>query len=111
MPIEGIFIPRIEGTRLEVWIPSLSILVAKCERPVLRQRRGDETPMVGHFDLHAVYSFLNESLFRDDDFQKVWTFWLGRKPGTLTLEGSRLDLNTGGRTIRIEGVDLIWQHQ
>lgn len=109
MPIAGIFIPRIEGTRLEIWIPALSILVAKCERPVLLRRRGDDTPTVGQFDLHAVYSFLNEPLFRDGDFEKEWTFYVGKKPMRLgLLEGSKVDLVTAARTIRIEGVEATW---
>ena len=109
---EGIFLSRIEGTRAELWIPSLSILVVRSERPTLTRRHGDNTPTVGQFDLHAVYSFLNENLFHDEDFAKEWTFWLGKKPMRLTLlEGSKIDLVTAARTLRIEGVDAQWLSQ
>lgn len=34
------------------------------------QRRGDEGPEAGLYDLHAVFSFVSEALWNDDDYEK-----------------------------------------
>jgi len=35
------------------------------------QRRGDEGPEAGLYDLHAVFSFVSEALWNDDEYQKA----------------------------------------
>jgi hypothetical protein len=108
---QGLFTSRIEGTRGEIWIPSLSVLVARLQRPMLTRRpEGLDTPTVGQFDLQAAYSYLNVLLFEDEDFRKQWTVWIGKKPLTTTLnETSKVEIIEHARVMRVEGVDIEWQ--
>jgi hypothetical protein len=109
---QGLFVPRIDATRGEIWIPSLSVLVARLQRPALTRRPEGETPYVGQFDLQAAYSYLQIPLFQDADFRKEWTIWIGKKPLTATLhESSRIEIIEHARVLRVEGVDIAWQQR
>lgn len=103
------FTSRIDGTRGEIWIPSLSILVARLERPALTHRPEGTTPTVGQRDFQAGFSYLQESLLGDDDFTKRWTVWVGKRPLKVVLhEDSRIEVIGHARVLRVEGVDIEW---
>ena len=107
----GMFTSRIMATRGEVWIPSLGILVARLDRPLLTRRPGDTaTPLVGQWDLQASYSFLNPDLLQDEEFRKSWTLWVGRRPLTVMFrEDTKTEVIAHASHMRIEGVDIEWQ--
>ncbi len=103
------FTSRIDGTRGEIWIPSLGILVAKLDRPSIIYRPEGTTPTVGQRDLQAGYSYLQTSLLDDEDFAKQWTVWIGRRPLKVVLhEDSRIEVIEHARNLRVEGVDIEW---
>lgn len=110
---EGIYTSNITGTRGEITIPALGILVARLERPqLIRRPPGDDTLLVGQFDLQAAYSFLNVSLFEDDDFSKLWKIWIGKKPLEVTLvESSKIENIGHAKVLRVEGVNAEWLHE
>lgn len=85
---EALYVSRIEGSRGEIWIRSLGVLVGRLDRPVLYRRRGDDTPKVGQFDLHAAVSYLNGPLFEDEDFRKEITVFVGKRPLKVKLTDS-----------------------
>lgn len=107
----GFPITKIEATRGEIWIPTLSILVGRLDRPLVTRRRpGDDTPQVGQFDLQAVYSFLNEALFNDDDFTKEWSIFIGRRRMAVNFtDSTKVELIAHARAVRLEGVNVEWQ--
>jgi hypothetical protein len=108
--VGGIFTSRIEGTRGEIWIPTLGILVARLTRPMLNMRPEGTTPTVGQRDLQAAYSYLQVALLGDPDFTKRWTVWVGKRPLTITLhEDSKIELIEHAKVMRVEGVDIEWQ--
>lgn len=101
------FTSRIEATRGEVWIPTLSVLVSRMERPVLLRRREVATPELGLYDLHAAVSYFNRALWSDPAYAKEITLYVGKKPLRVTqLNGTTVVLLPGA--IRIEGVDVTW---
>lgn len=105
---EGLFVSRIAATRGEVWIPSLGVLVARMEHPVLLRRREVADPELGLFDLHAAVSYFNLDLWQDRDFTKTITLWIGKKPLKVTdFDLTRVVLVE--RNLRIEGVNATWQ--
>ena len=108
--IEGIFIPRIEYTRGEVWIPSLSVLVARMKKPVLLRRPVGTDPELGLFDLQAAVSYFNLSLWEDPDCEKDITLWFGKKPlKVVVMPHSNVTVSI--EAIRIEGVNTQWLHE
>jgi hypothetical protein len=105
--IEGIFIPRIQATRGEVWIPSLSVLVARMKHPVLLRRPEGTDPELGLFDLQAAVSYFNLALWEDEDWEKDITLWVGKKPLRVErLATSNVAAST--EALRIEGVNATW---
>lgn len=106
MPI-NFFTTRIEATRGEVWIPSLSVLVSRMERPVLLRRREVATPELGLYDLHAAVSYFNRALWSDPGYAKSITLFVGKRPlRVIQLSGTEVVLLPGA--IRIEGVNVEW---
>lgn len=103
----GFYFSSIVGTRGEIWIPTLSVLVARLERPTLTRRPpGSDTPTVGQFDFQAAYSFLNRALFDDSDFRKEITVFIGKQPLKVTLtEASKIEVIDHAKALRIEGVN------
>lgn len=103
----GIRTNKFEGTRGEIKIPSLGILVSRLDKPVLLRRREAATPELGSFDLYAAVSYFNEHLWSDDDYPKEIVFYLGRVPLKVHfLTQSTLVKETG--RLRIEGVEPEW---
>jgi hypothetical protein len=101
------FTTRIEASRGEVWIPTLSVLVSRMERPVLLRRREVATPELGLYDLHAAVSYFNRALWEDPAYEKTITLFLGKRPLRVRqLSGTNVVLLPGA--IRIEGVDVEW---
>lgn len=101
------FTSRIEATKGEVWIPSLSVLVARMERPVLLRRREVATPELGLYDLHAAVSYFNRALWGDPAYAKTVTLYVGKRPLRVhQLGGTNVVLLPGA--IRIEGVNIEW---
>lgn len=111
MPV-GIFLSRIEGTRGQVWIPSLGVLVGEMDRPVLLRRRGENVPPnSGQYDLHAAFRVgFNAHLFADDEFRKEYTVWVGKRPLKVTVD-EQSNILLVDRNLRIEGVHAEWDEE
>ena len=107
---EGMAMTRFEAHRGEIWIPSLSILVARLDKPVLLRRREDATPELGPYDLHAAYSYFNRALWADQEFEKTITLYAAKKPITVTMFELTSSVLMDG-AIRIEGVTFQWQQR
>lgn len=105
--MQGIYIPRIQATKGEVWITALSVLVGRLERPVLLRRREETDPELGRYDLHAAVSYFLADLYEDDDFQKDITLWIGKRPLKVIVLGKSETLIVPG-SLRIEGVNAEW---
>lgn len=104
---EGIRIDRFEGTRGEIRIPSLGVVVARMTRPVLLRRREVASPELGSFDLHAAVSYFNQHLWDDPDYVKETVLYLGKKPLKVVFFSSSKLLKVEG-SLRIEGVEPEW---
>jgi len=105
---EGLFTTRVSATRGEIWIPTLSILVARMDKPLLLRRREDATPELGPYDLHAAVSYFNRALWEDPEYDKEITLFMGKKPARVQLfERTNTVLLPGA--IRIEGVFATWR--
>ena len=102
------FTTRIELAKGEIWIPALSVLVARMEKPVLLRRREVATPELGQYDLHAAVSYFNRSMWTDPAYVKTITGFFGKKPLTVLLRSETNVVLLPG-AIRIEGVDIAWQ--
>jgi len=70
------------------------------------QRRGDEGPDSGLYDLHAVLSFISEALWEDDEYKKriVINISPAKQYRLEQVPGMRTVLT--GRSLLIEGVTL-----
>jgi hypothetical protein len=90
----GIFKPA--GT---VEVPFLGAKVGELQSWTL-QRRGDQGPDAGLYDLHAVFSFLSDALWNDPEYDKV--VLLNLNP----YRQYRLETTTDSRTVR-EGRSLL----
>jgi len=107
----GILYTEIQLTRGEIWIPTLSVLVARMERPRLLLRRREDTDLeLGRFDLHAAVSYFNPHLWADVDYDKTITLWLGKRPLRVLMLEMTVTVITPG-ALRIEGVSAEWQHE
>ena len=86
-------------------IPFLGAKVGEIQNWTL-QRRGDEGPDAGLYDLHAVLSFMSNALWDDDEYTKrvvvnispLKQYRLEQVPGMRTV--------LTGRSLLIEGVTL-----
>ncbi len=92
----GIFKPA--GT---VEIPFLGAKVGELQSWTL-QRRGDQGPDAGFYDLHAVFSFLSDALWNDPEYDKV--VLLNLNP----YRRYKLTQAEGGKTVR-EGRSLLME--
>jgi hypothetical protein len=99
------FTSRIEGTRGEIWIPSIGVLVAEMKRPVLLRRRGDTGPNEGQFDLHAAVSYFNDALWTDKDFEKEFTVYVGKQPLKVEILPTTKVIKAD-QSLRMEGVKV-----
>jgi hypothetical protein len=104
----GIHLNRIEGSRGEIRIPSLGVVVARMTRPVLLRRREVASPELGRFDLHAAVSYFNQHLWDDQDFRKETVLYLGKRPLKVNFLASSKMLVVPG-SLRMEGVEPEWQ--
>jgi len=86
-------------------IPFLGAKVGEIKTWTL-QRRGDEGPDAGLYDLHAVLSFMSEALWNDDEYTKrvVVNISPFRQYRLEQIPGMRTVLT--GRSLLIEGVTL-----
>lgn len=107
---QGIFLTRIDGTRGEIRIPSLGIVVARMTKPVLHRRREVASPELGRFDLLAAVSYFNQSLWDDQDFRKEVQIWIGKKPVKVIFYEQSTMLAVEG-SLRMEGVEPEWREQ
>jgi len=82
-----------------VEIPFLGAKVAEISQWTL-QRRGDQGPDAGLYDLHAAFSFVTDALYDDDEYEKV--ILLNLNP----TQQYRLEQDPDGRTVR-EGRSLL----
>jgi hypothetical protein len=104
----GIHLNRLEGTRGEIRIPSLGVVVARMTRPVLLRRREVASPELGQFDLHAAVSYFNKHLWEDADFRKETVLYIGKRPLKVNFLARSSLLAVPG-SLRMEGVELEWQ--
>ena len=104
------FVRKIEGREGEVTIPALGAIVGKIEAPTGNWKliRREEGPAGERavFSLHAVFSYLNEPLFRNDGFKKrfVITIAKGKQYRLEQRPSGRTELN--GRSLLMEEVQL-----
>lgn len=102
---EGLFLSRIQGTRGEIRIPSLGVLVAEMKTPLLLRRRGDNGPDAGQFDLHAAVSYWSQALWDDGDWDKEFTVFIGKRPlKVLVLPTTKVTKQD--QQLRMEGVKV-----
>lgn len=103
---EGIFVSKIEGTRGEIRIPELGVLVAEMKRPVLMRRRGEDNGQdTGQFDLHAAVSYWNQHLWADEDWEKEFTVFVGKRPLKVTVLPTT-KVTKVEQSLRMEGVKV-----
>lgn len=88
-----------------VEIPFLGAKVGELSGWTL-QRRGDQDPEAGLYDLHAVFSFVSEPLWNDDDYQK--DILLNLSPSKQFRVHQEPDMRTvlSERTLLMEGVTI-----
>lgn len=101
---------RIEGREGEVTIPSLGAIVAKIEAPTgkwtLVRREEGPAGESAVFSLHAVFSYVNEGLFKNEAFKKkfIVTIAKGKQYRLQQRPGGKTELS--GRSLLMEGVEL-----
>lgn len=100
----GGLINRFEGTRGEIRIPELSVLVCEMTRPLLLRRRAENGQPTGQFDLHAAVSYFTQALWDDPEFTKEITVWIGKDPLKVMLNPES-KMTVDGTRLRIEGVN------
>ena len=101
----GIF-QKFSGVKGRLTIPALGALIGTTSQWELRRRGGDDDPLAGTYDLRAVFSYLNEHLYNDEDYTKEFIITLGRtKQLRVTqTDGQRTVLR--GMTLLMEGVKI-----
>jgi len=88
-----------------VEIPFLGAKVGEISTWTL-QRRGDQGPEAGLYDLHAVFSFVSDALWNDDEYRKVIFLNLTpRKQYRVDYEPETRTVREG-RTLLIEGITI-----
>lgn len=88
-----------------VEIPFLGAKVGELEKWVL-QRRGDEDPEAGLYDLHAVFSFVSEALWNDEDYQKVVLLNLSPTKQFRVQHDSGMGTDLTEKTLLMQGVTI-----
>ena len=88
-----------------VEIPFLGAKVAEIDKWTL-QRRGDEGPDSGLYDLHAVFSFVSEALWNDEDYQKVILLNLSPHKQFKVRHDSGMRTDLTERNLTMEGVTI-----
>ena len=103
----GLTFQRIDGVLGGITIPMIGLEIGTFSNWTLKRR--EEIPLgYGEWDLHAVFSFINEYAFFSEEWEKEYRITLGsRKNG----RQYRLDVSSGrtvlsGRSLLIEGVKL-----
>jgi hypothetical protein len=96
----GIFKPT--GT---VEIPFLGAKVGEFSSWTL-QRRGDQGPEAGLYDLHAVFSFVSEALWHDDEYDKQILLSLSPSKQFRVQQESGMRTVLSERSLLMEGVTI-----
>ncbi|HEX5016521.1 MAG TPA: hypothetical protein VFX15_02920 [Actinomycetes bacterium] len=108
----GILWNKIDGTRAEIQIPALGIVVARLMPPLaLVRRREVASPELGRYDLHAVVSYFNQPLWEDPDYQKAIKFWIGGRPRKVFMFDGTTLVRPDPKTLRMEGVEPEWDEE
>jgi hypothetical protein len=90
-------------------IPFLGAKVGELAQWTL-QRRGDDGPDAGLYDLHASFSFLSEALWNDPEYKKVVTLSINPTHHYRLEQADGYATVRNGRGLVIEGV-TIWPVQ
>jgi hypothetical protein len=88
-----------------VEIPFLGAKVGEFDSWTL-QRRGDQGREAGLYDLHAVFSFVSEALWNDDEYQKQILVNLNPHKQYRVLQEPDMRTVLSGRNLLIEGVTI-----
>ena len=88
-----------------VEIPFLGAKVGELANWTL-QRRGDQGPDAGLYDLHAVFSFVSEALWSDDEYQKQILLNLSPSKQFRVQHDSGMRMVLSERSLLIEGVTI-----
>jgi hypothetical protein len=88
-----------------VEIPFLGAKVGELDKWVL-QRRGDEGPDSGLYDLHAVFSFVSEALWNDEDYQKAIVLNLSPHKQFRVQQEPDMRTDLSDRALLMEGVTI-----
>lgn len=98
---------KVEGREGSVTIPRIGALIGTMQSWRLN-RRGDDGPSGGLFDLRAVFSYVNPHLFNDPEYAPDLRiriqFSRGKEYECEVQSGSKVVLE--GRSLVIEGVKL-----
>jgi hypothetical protein len=70
------------------------------------QRRGDQDPEASLYDLHAVFSFVSEALWNDDEYQKTILLNLSPSKQYRVLQESGMRTVLSERVLLMEGVTI-----
>ncbi len=93
---------RIEGTVGSVVIPNIGLTIGTFGSWTL-QRREDAHPGAGEWDLHAVFSYVNDYAWSSTGWDKEIRITFGHPK---TGQQYRLDIAENGRTV-LEGKSLL----
>lgn len=88
-----------------VEIPFLGAKVGELASWTL-QRRGDEGPDAGLYDLHAVFSFVSEALWHDEDYPKDIVLNLSPSKQYRVQQESGMRTVLTDRSLLMEGVTI-----
>jgi hypothetical protein len=88
-----------------VEIPFLGAKVGEFSSWVL-QRRGDQDPDAGLYDLHAVFSFVSEALWNDDEYTKHIVINLSPSKQFRVQHESGMRTVLADRSLLMEGVTI-----
>jgi hypothetical protein len=70
------------------------------------QRRGDQDPEAGLYDLHAVFAFVSEALWSDEDYGKEILLNLSPSRQFRVLQESGMRTVLTDKTLLMEGVTI-----
>ena len=107
MAERGFVLKRIDGVFGSVTIPEIGLEIGTMANWTL-VRREETPPELGEWNLHAVFSFINEYAFGSEEWQKEYRVTLGSKRKgkqyRLTPTSGRTVLT--GRSLLIEGIRM-----
>lgn len=103
----GIF-QRISGVKGEIRIPVLGALIGTMSQWQLTWRGGYDPAERGSglYDLRAVFSYLNEYLWGDDDYEKEIVVILNRFKQFRVQKATSEETVLAGRTLLMKGVSI-----